>query len=209
MKTSSMRFLVVLAVLAVSAFSVRADDNAVLFWQLSNPDVLQADGETTKTVAQMISEGAVTHARVQAYTMDVVGEIENYVEQGYLSFYRTETPTTPDTAFNSVKITSGTEAGYVYPMWASLGEYFDKSIYLGVELGTWNGDNWIVAATSEKDRILGLFGEGDRFIGTEELFTHLTTPWTATGFAVPEPTGGLLMVLGLAFFGLRRKGDLV
>lgn len=213
MMTCFVRSLSILAVLAVSAFSAKADgDNAVLFWQLLNPEVLQVDGETVKTVAEMMNDGDVTHVRVQAYTREVVEEIERFTGQGYLSFYRTDTPTAPDPEFQSVKISDGTkpdtEAGHVYPMWASIGEFFDEDIYLGLELGRWEGDDWIVAASGDRESIIELFGDGDKFIATEELFSHLTTPWDGGAFSVPEPSSGLMIALGLALFGLRRKGDL-
>ncbi len=73
-----------------------------------------------------------------------------------------------------------------------------------VELGNIDSsDNWTTVATSASVAYSSL---GDYIHQTFDINPSTLAAWTPTSFtAVPEPSGGLLMAVGLAFLALRRK----
>ena len=72
-----------------------------------------------------------------------------------------------------------------------------------VELGNIDSsDTWTTIATSATVAYSSL---GDYIHQTFDINPGQTAVWTPTSFAVPEPSGGLLMVIGGALLALRRK----
>ncbi len=73
-----------------------------------------------------------------------------------------------------------------------------------VELGNIDSsDNWTTVATSASVAYSSL---GDYIHQTFDINPSTLAAWTPTAFtAVPEPSGGLLMTMGLALLALRRK----
>lgn len=70
-----------------------------------------------------------------------------------------------------------------------------------VELGNWNGSEWTSRASAT-----AAYSSLREHIGVPELGLPAHTPWNVTGFtAVPEPTSGLLTLLGAALLALKRK----
>ena len=72
-----------------------------------------------------------------------------------------------------------------------------------VELGNIDGnDNWTTVAQSAASKYSDL---GDFIHQTFDINPSSMAVWTPTSFAVPEPSSGLLTLLGFAFLALRRK----
>ncbi|MGN0853119.1 MAG: PEP-CTERM sorting domain-containing protein [Kiritimatiellia bacterium] len=73
-----------------------------------------------------------------------------------------------------------------------------------VELGNWQDGSWTSLASATAD-----YASLKDHIYTAPLSTPGYTPWIVTGFtataAVPEPTSGLLALMGAALLALRRK----
>lgn len=110
--------------------------------------------------------------------------------------------TQSDTASGGTKLDGkGIGAGTGAFSWAYIGG-FDSSFSYYIELlrGTEDGGYEAVAASS----LASWESLRDFFTANGVLGTG--TPWTGTGYhAVPEPTSGLLLLLGVAGLALRRK----
>lgn len=91
-------------------------------------------------------------------------------------------------------------------LYAAFGDYDGAGYLFRIEL-LGDDDRSIAAGES-----LGIASLGD-YISTVEKAMDPTQakvdPWTGGAFTVPEPTSGLLMLLGVAALGLRRKKILV
>ena len=75
------------------------------------------------------------------------------------------------------------------------------SFSFAVELGTYDDDgNWVLAAISHTETYEAL---------TDYISLQLDIPdatrWAPNAFAAPEPSSGLLTLIGLALLGLKRK----
>ena len=83
--------------------------------------------------------------------------------------------------------------GYAY---ANIGDdYASKSFT--IEL--FNGDQWLARSTAANGNALG------QFITSGMSMNPAAGGWTPTSYAVPEPTSGLLFVLGGMLLGLKRR----
>lgn len=83
--------------------------------------------------------------------------------------------------------------GYAY---ADIGDdYASKSFT--IEL--FNGDQWLARSAAANGSALG------QFITRGMSMNPAAGGWTPTSYAVPEPTSGLLFVIGGMLLGLKRK----
>ena len=88
------------------------------------------------------------------------------------------------------------------PVWTDLGDYASTEYSFLVELGHWKGDEWTVMAASMVASY-DYLREGGWTTDTREDPPR-QGPWTPT-YAVPEPTSGLLLLVGGALLALRRR----
>lgn len=89
--------------------------------------------------------------------------------------------------------------------WVDLGDYGSAGYSFVVELGNYEDGSWTVATTSAAMTYSQL-DEAHHITANAGMALPGYTPWVATGYtAVPEPTSGLLMLLGSALLALRRK----
>ena len=74
-----------------------------------------------------------------------------------------------------------------------------------VELGNYSGSVWSIAAKSASEQI-SYTATGDTAIVTSLSDMTRVSPWHAGSYsAAPEPTSGLMLLLGAAMLGLRRR----
>lgn len=85
-----------------------------------------------------------------------------------------------------------------------LGDYGSPEYSFMIELGNIDSsDNWTTVATGAATSYSSL---GDYIHATFDINPGQTAAWTPGQFtAVPEPSGGLLMLMGIALLALRRK----
>lgn len=180
--------LLTAAALAATVWGVCADSTLeeVLLWQWSNPDIAQFHGDPVKA-----SELDINAARVQ-----VLGEGGD--SPVYLSFYSTDGNAT------ELGITLGLSPdGNINTAYIGLGSYVGNTYQYMVELGNWDGSTWAMGGKSNVADYNTLKSQG--FISS-----GATSPasgnfgWTGGGYVVPEPTGGVLILVGLAALALRR-----
>ena len=96
------------------------------------------------------------------------------------------------------------EGVWAGPVFADLGDYASPGYSFFVELGHLDGDEWTVMAASEASTYSALVAGG--FTTNHPVNYPGYLPWSPTGYVVPEPTSGLLLLIGGAFLALRRKG---
>ena len=64
----------------------------------------------------------------------------------------------------------------------------------------WNDNNFLAQSFGD-----GTYGAVSAYIYSGGISAPPATPWIATSFDIPEPSSGLLMLLGMAGLALRRR----
>lgn len=207
MKTSLKKVLSVLCVGA--AFAAAASDvgDSVLLWMVDTSDVVDDNGTST-TVGEFKSRGNpkpgdndqnVNAARVRVFENGAA------LENAWLDLYfqdfedrgKWKVDGTHDLWFEEGQ-------SYVGPSWADFGVYADSRYSFAIELGFLNGDDeWISMAYGE---IVG-YDKLDKFHTTDIVADPTYTPWTSaySAHSVPEPSSGLLILMGSALLALKRR----
>lgn len=119
----------------------------------------------------------------------------------YLSIYASGA----DTPYANNLLPIAKEDGYFTqagPVYSYFGQYDSPEYSFLVELGHWEGAEWLVMAVSCVASYEELVEGGWT---TDNLQNYPRYgPWSP-GFVVPEPSGGLLMLLGASLLALRRR----
>lgn len=209
--TGILRMLVLSA--AVTLLGTVAGADNILLWMLEDPDIVGNFGVVTH-----ISDPRwdASYARVAVIKSGVEYEVSkgfaNETDAIYLTMYDPDTKaaiegqTFVDLAPDGVTLTGKTET--LYSLIEGLGAPGD-GYRLAIELGDWQGSDmntWVVAATSGLWDYDGVFHQN---YVTSQVDIPTTTPWSPGAFSAPEPTSGLLMLLGGALLALRRRKNLV
>ena len=195
-----MKKVIEIAVLMVSAFVATvscsaAEGGEVLWWMIGSDYQTGISGTTKEGSTMTAGELGVKDARIRY--QDASGNT-----LGYLPLYALDRD-------NNVHVFPGNE-GLGLP-----GSYFgDLSDLAGsltsysfvLELGNWEKGNWVHTsmeseAASYKDLVAS-----KHITDWHETTPSYGTPWQPTNFTVvPEPSSGLMLLVGGAFLMLRRR----
>ena len=173
------------------ACTVRAEDDGlrVLWWQVGDMTDPTSLGDVK---VQKVNDGGettaadlgVTHARIREVSTDT-----------YLKMLNPATQTFTLDAINVPMTWRADVSAYASgsPEYAFI-----------IELGNWDGSNWSVLALSETVSYNSLDANShiDHVSG---INPNPITPWVATSYVVPEPSSGLLLLVGAALLALRRR----
>ena len=202
--------LAALAVLTLSAGTLPAEDG-VLYWMVDSTASVSSDGDDDKTVKDFFNtyegaaEGSYFAARVRVTGGDISGDT-------FLSMYYydedagTEVldPGTLGIGFGdngSGYWGAGVPDGNQSPVTAFSAGTPEYSFI--VELGNVSDGSWTTVATSAASTYSSL---SDFIHETFGLNPPSGKVWVPTSFtAVPEPSCGLLIAMGLALLALRRE----
>lgn len=195
MKNFTFGFVLALAALAVPSL-VRAD---MLHWGIyGDPEVLVRDDGTTQPLSTFEDAWG---ARVVAFDAGDTTELGERTVKGYLDLY------VYDSSAKTYVSTDGATADFpnknpLIGNWSDLGGYASADYAFAI------------AIFDEYDRLIALsdaveYGSLLKNISDNPLFAELPRPWSQDGFVVPEPSGGMLTVLGLMLLGLKRKQEVV
>lgn len=186
------KLLMIGVVLFGLLFASRAD---VLLWQIEDPVIEGSDGSIYKIVNLIPgSDGnlyELNGARVAA--RDANGNVS------YLSVYNTASDSFD---LPGVGLNKGSTPA-VSPVWAGFIPEDASGWSFAIELGVFSADgiNWNTIASSGFEAYENL----RTFIGTSVTDMPGYQAWSPTAFAAPEPSSGLLLLLGGALLALRRR----
>ena len=213
---------VLAAVMLMGAvFAAHADE--VLYWMVDNPTIEPWHGDPT-TAAEYSKTHPITDARVAAFLTTDTAAYQASRAGGdasvaviYLDlYYQDGNP--PQwvvdhvNPVDSVWIDNGVmtdpmsgKASYAMASLETIGGGDLLSTYsFAIELGSWTGDgedaDWILSAFSGS----ATYAQLAQFRGTE-ISPQGQVPWNPGPYLVPEPTGGMLVLIGGALLALRRK----
>ena len=180
-------FSYILCLLAtLFCLSAKAEEQ-LLWWLVEGSDTVEDWYGSESTVAAI----GATDARLRvddAATGEVIA---------YLDFYVREQD-------QSISEWPGAE-GFEIPFeaFAIVDGYTSAEYSFAVELGNYANGEWVktLAATAALP-----YASASSHIGTwSGIEAELASPWKPSGYSVPEPSSGLLMLIGGALLALRRR----
>ena len=186
MRTLMHRLLLLLPLIAV-ALAGHADEPTVLWWLVDPDDEVDWYGQT-KTVEDL----RPISARVR---VDKDG-----VTDGYLTFWMLtedgDVIPEGDVGFPSFSVP--VEA------YADVSAYGGASYSFAIELGNYESGTWVARVTSEASSYTDLVAAHhiDQWDGINPVPGQV---WHPATYSVPEPSSGLLMLIGGALLALRRR----
>ena len=196
-----------LALLVLTAGVVSAGDD-VLYWMVDSSATVEKDGVTTSVSSffdnYAAPEGSAFAARVRVTGGDIQDGQDVFLDL-YIPGYGL------DVGGGEYGVEFGDGSGY-WGAGVPTGNQSPSGDYSAgtpeysfiVELGNIDSsDNWTTVATSASASYSSL---GDYIHQTFDVNPGQVAVWTPSHFtAVPEPTSGLLTLIGFAFLALRRK----
>jgi len=212
------RRLSVLAMLVAAALAsgvASAGESDVLYWMVSGDDATVKNGETTSSVADFFDAydapaDSWFAARVRVTGGDITGDtfLDFYNSDGTIEAHMGEYGIWFDdgsvTGFSGVGVPDGNQS--------PSGSYSAGSPEYSfiVELGNvvYDASNGTASWTTVAQSAAATYSSlaTDYILPTFEMSPVAFSAWSPTAFTtVPEPSGGLLMSLGLAILALRRR----
>ena len=196
------KFLSIIVLFAVACcVQVRAGDDMdnVMFWFLQDPEITEIGGSSTVSIADLTGRGEAdglkaNAVRVTARSGDVFHwlQVVNEGESG--GEWR-----------QSLVIPDGEGDYYAGPAYANLVglDLGDANLVFTIEIGNYTGGNWYTLAVSESWNVAQL-KEGDH-IRSAQMDQYGWHYWTGGSYSVPEPSSGLLILIGAGLLALRRR----
>lgn len=183
--------------IAVAAMSSQA---SYLYWQVTDT-MVTADTCLSKLASD---ETASYVARLRAGTVGTdASSFSTYMAGGTFKAGVQDTGFALGT-FNQAASLSVADGGAMKVDLGTIAQDQDAQLYY-VEILKWDSANkeFTQVAVSQMKSYANLSNEG--YIGTEMKDIPNIAIWAGSGYAVPEPTGGMLVLMGLAFLGLKRR----
>lgn len=170
----------ILSLLLILGAFVAAADDSYLYWMVTADNYKPGiDYATVKIAAKNNSSGAVSYLTSYSYG-DGAAISGDSVRSAITSAY----------------------AAQGMGLYAALGSYASESYSFAIELFN-EGGNY-VAQSSVADGGWVNFSSLAQYIINSPMATPVAT-WAPSSYAVPEPSSGLLMLLGGALLALRRR----
>lgn len=195
--------------LLASTCAVRAGDESVLWWMFDETtEINDINGSGAPfTIDTLVGRGdaegkTVTAIRIGAYDGDTL--------LGYLLINDGGGPggeNLPYYTMPTEDFDTGGKSWNAGPTYALLGEYASTpGVSFMIELGNWDdslgeGNEWQILAHSDRGTMESL----REFIEISAFEMHTTKEWDGGSYSVPEPSSGLLILIGGALLALRRR----
>lgn len=179
---------------------------SVLLWWVNDPDIPEGSGNYIESLYSVPGGLPVNAARIRV----TGGDLEEPV---YLDLYSSShgwdslnSDLDSPAVYNRLGFTPNGETGtFAGPMFANISGYDSTAFSFFVELGNWNDVNneWTVMAVSDAESYQNLL-EG-HFTNVDPVNYPGYEKWAPNGYVVPEPSSGLLLLIGGALLSLRRR----
>ena len=176
---------------AMVSFSALADSDMVLWW-LVGDDV---DSELSDIIINTFHQGQQT-----AESMDVHYARMRVVDTDvYLPVVELDANGSVISSFPVSAIPGEAYSSVITP-------YASSEYSFMIELGNWDSGTWTMVAMSEAVSFDTLVADGHIGVWSgETIAVQNADAWAVSSYTVPEPTGGLLFVVGGALLALRRR----
>ena len=178
------------AALAYAAQARAASDTYLYFQIVDNPTIINLAGEEVPYGDYTWNGLKVTDARVVSINGDKASPLNLSYNAG-----GTLTPTGVSVVDMNVHM----------PLYAAiLGD--PSSLSFAIELGNYKNGTWTTLATSGSLDYTSLQNSGYTYMPSAgDLALATLTAWAPPAYSVPEPSSGLLMLLGASLLALKRR----
>ena len=182
--------IVVAAALAYATQARAASDTYLYFQIVDNPTIITLAGTQVPLSGYNWNGLDVTAARVVSMNGNVDTPLALHYNAG---------GTLTDTGVSMVNM------GVNMPLYAALPDD-PSSLSFAIELGNYNNGTWTTLATSGSLDYTSLQSAGYTYMPSSgELALATLTAWAPTAYSVPEPSSGLLLLLGASLLALKRR----
>ena len=203
-KTMKKAILICMMLVFGGAFNALAngEDNYLLWMVDADTTITELDG-TSVSIQNLTGRGEGAGLQVNAVRVSMTdgSGVTTYLNLGSNGNYRDPTwaPTYSEDASGAMVADWN-----VGPSYANLsGVETSASTSFMIELGNYDSNgNWIILAASQSATLSTLKSQG--YVFSSEIDMQSTTPWKST-YSVPEPTSGLLLLIGAGLLTLRRR----
>lgn len=191
-----------IAVLAGALWAVQAQaSDYLLYWQVEDTAAITwFDGTELGTVSDYVNR--------DGQSINMARAVSSASPDGMYTYYMDIGITSDTMEPTGDGMGTGTMLSYIGA--------FDSSTSLAglsfaIELGNWENGQWTTLATtgmiSYNDLTQIASGEGGTYILTADQGYNLPTfmAWSPTSYNVPEPSAGLMMLIGAGLLALRRR----
>ena len=215
MKVLLKKLSLILCVGAASAAAASTAGDSVLLWMVGTQDKVYYDHENWMPVSDLTSQGSVSGKPVNAARVRVF-QNGAALDDTWLNLYYQDFDDDGngrwlvgegmhDLLFDEYVPYSDDGGRYVGPSWADLSPYMpedgEASYAFAIELGFLNEDReWLSMAFGE---VVG-YENLNRFRTTDIVADPFYTAWSSS-YTVPEPSCGLMLLMGTALLALRRR----
>ena len=194
------------SLLLASTCAVRAGDESVLWWMFDeNTPINDINGSgATFTIDKLVGRGDAAGKTVNAIR---IGAYDGDTLLGYLTINDGGGNNLPYYSVPTEILDSpGGQSWDAGPTYANLGSYATPGVSFMIELGNWDatlgaGNEWQILAHSDPGTMESL----KNFIHAADFDIHTTLAWTGGSYSVPEPSSGLLILIGAGLLALRRR----
>ncbi len=178
------------AALACAALAGAASDTYLYFQIVDSPTIINLAGQEVAWNAYTWNGYNVNAARVVSMDGDVASPLNlSYNAGGTLT----------DTGVSVVGM------NVHMPLYAAMPDDL-SSLSFAIELGNYNDGTWTTLATSGSLDYTGLQNSGYTYMPSSgDLALATLTAWAPTAYPVPEPSSGMLMLLGASLLALKRR----
>lgn len=195
------KVLVVIASISL-AFLSHAEDESVLLWMVTDP-LDESSGlmiSELKYIRDMADEDKYAVARVAVFDDSGNRVTEADGAYTYLSVWGENGERADGIVLPSAEGTWTSER----PTYADVSGYSASYSFM-IEIGIFDEatDAWVILAHSESATYQELYTAGDIVDGSLVAPEH--APWSGGNYSVPEPSSGLLILMGAGLLALRRR----
>ena len=192
MKKFFERAFLVASMLVASLSCEAADGGEVLWWMIGD-NYSSIEGTATDGTTMTAGELGVTDARVRYEGTDG--------SKGYLKLYGL------DEGGNVYSLDGVAGVGLPAEYFADLSGLSGTSYSFVLELGNWKGGDWVHTSMESQAASYESLVANKHISQWHETTPTYGTPWApTTGYkVVPEPSSGLMLLVGGAFLMLRRR----